>query len=114
MRHFRRHADALTQRRMRVNRLADVHCVGVHPDSQRDLTGHVTGVRANHAAAQNAALAMRPHLLARPIYGSGLNPSSFKKLLCFCFAAAMAFSISTNSPCVASRLISASPTAVLM
>ena len=37
MRHFRRHADALAQRRMRVDGLADVHCVGTHLDSQRDL-----------------------------------------------------------------------------
>ena len=35
MRHFRRHADALTQRRMRVNRLADVDGVGAHLDRQR-------------------------------------------------------------------------------
>ena len=34
MRHFRRHADALTQRRMRVNRLADVDGVGPHLDRQ--------------------------------------------------------------------------------
>ena len=34
MRHFRRHADALTQRRMRVNLLADVDGVGSHFDGQ--------------------------------------------------------------------------------
>ena len=34
MRHFRRHADAVTQRRMRVNRLADVDGVGSHLDRQ--------------------------------------------------------------------------------
>ena len=34
MRHFRRHADALTQRRMRVNRLADVDGVGYQFDGQ--------------------------------------------------------------------------------
>ena len=35
MRHLRRHAYALAQRRMRVNRLADVDGVGSHFDGQR-------------------------------------------------------------------------------
>ena len=73
------------------------------------------GIRACYdAVTVNAGFAMRPHLLARPIYGSRLKPSSFRKSLCFRFAVAIAFSISANSPCVASRLISTSPTAVLM
>ena len=73
------------------------------------------GTRACYGAVTvNAGFAMRPHLLARQIYGSGLKPSSCRKPLCFCFAVAMAFSISTNSPCVDSRLISAAPTDVLM
>ena len=35
MRPSRRHTDALTQRRVRVNRLADVDGVGAHLDRQR-------------------------------------------------------------------------------
>ena len=58
MRHLRRHADALTQRRMRVNRLADVHRVRAHLDGQRNLANHVTGMRADHAAAKSLAVAM--------------------------------------------------------
>ena len=34
MRHFSRHADALAQRRVRVNRVADVDGVGSHLDGQ--------------------------------------------------------------------------------
>ena len=34
MRHLGRHANAFTQRRMRVNRLADVDGVGSHFDGQ--------------------------------------------------------------------------------
>ena len=58
MRHLCRHANALAQRGMRVNRLADIHRVGGHPDSPRDLNDHVAVMRADHAAAQNAAVAM--------------------------------------------------------
>ena len=57
MRHFRRHADALAQRRMRVDGLADVHCVRTHLDSQRDLSDHVARVGADHATAQDLAVA---------------------------------------------------------
>ena len=49
-----------------------------------------------------------------PIYGNSFKPSSFRKPLCLSLAAVTAFSISTSSSCVASRSISASPTAVLM
>ena len=59
MRHLSRHADALAQRGVRVNRLADVHGVCTHLDSQRNLTNHVARVRADHAAAQNLAVAVR-------------------------------------------------------
>ena len=69
MRHLCRHTNALPQSGTRVNRLADIHCVGVHPDSQRDLTGHVTGVRANHAAAQNAAVAPAIAMPVRSFFG---------------------------------------------
>ena len=58
VRHFRRHADALAQRGMRVDRLADVHRVGAHLNCQRDLTDHVARVRADHAAAQHFAVAV--------------------------------------------------------
>ena len=37
MRHLRRHADTLAQRRMRVNRLADVRCLCTHVNRQRNL-----------------------------------------------------------------------------
>ena len=59
MRHFRRHADALTQRRVRVNRLAYIDRVRAHFNRQRDLANHVAGMRADHAAAQNLAVAVR-------------------------------------------------------
>ena len=57
MRHFRRHANAFAQRGVRVNRLADIHCVRTHLDSQCYLANHVTRVRADHAAAQDLAVA---------------------------------------------------------
>ena len=41
MRHFSRYADALAQRRVRVNCLGDIDCIGTHFDCQRDLTNHV-------------------------------------------------------------------------
>ena len=59
MRHLGRHANAFAKRRVRVNRLADVHCVSTHLDGQRNLTNHVARVGADHATAhagaQNAA-----------------------------------------------------------
>lgn len=57
MRHFRRHADALAQRRMRVDGLADVDSVRTHLDGQGDLADHVARMRADHAAAQDLAVA---------------------------------------------------------
>ena len=57
MRHFRRHADALAQRRMRVDGLADVHCVGTHLDGQGNLANHVARMGADHATAQDLAVA---------------------------------------------------------
>ena len=59
MRHLSRHADALAQRGMRMDGLADVHRVGAHLDGQRNLTNHVARVSADHAAAQNLAVAVR-------------------------------------------------------
>ena len=58
MRHFRRHANALAQRWMRVNRLADIYCIGTHLDSKCNLANHVACVRAYHAAAQDLAVAV--------------------------------------------------------
>ena len=59
MRHFRRHADALAQRGVGVDGLADVHGVGTHLDGQGDLADHVARVGANHATAQYLAVAVR-------------------------------------------------------
>ena len=59
MRHFRRHADALAQRGMRMNRLADIDRVSAHLDGQRHFADHVARMRADHAAAQNLAVAVR-------------------------------------------------------
>ena len=52
------HADRFAQRRMRVDRLADVHRVRAHLDGQRDLADHVAGVRADDAAAEDLAVAV--------------------------------------------------------
>ena len=41
MRNLRRHANALAQRRMPVNRLVDVHYVSAHLDDQRNLADQV-------------------------------------------------------------------------
>ena len=57
MRHLRRHSDALAQRRVRVNRLADVYRVCAHLNGQRNLANHVARVRTDHAAAQDLAVA---------------------------------------------------------
>ena len=37
MRHLSRHADALAQRGVRVNRLANVYCICTHFDGQGNL-----------------------------------------------------------------------------
>ena len=44
----------LAQRRVRVDRRADVHRVGAHLDGQRDLADHVAGMRADDAATDDA------------------------------------------------------------
>jgi len=59
MRHLSRHANALAQRGVGVNSLADVHGVGAHLDGQADFANHVACMRANHAAAQDLAVAVR-------------------------------------------------------
>ena len=59
MRNLRRHADGFTKRRMRVNRLADVHGICAHLNRKRNLTNHVACVGADHATAQDFAVAVR-------------------------------------------------------
>ena len=56
MRDFSRHANALAQRRMRVDRLADVHRICAHLNRQCNFADHVAGMRADHAAAKNFAV----------------------------------------------------------
>ncbi len=57
MRHFRRHANALAQRRMWMDGLANIHRVGAHLDRQGHFADHVTRVRADLAAAPDLAVA---------------------------------------------------------
>ena len=59
MRHFRSHAYALAQCRMRVNRFTNIHRISAHLYRQCNLTDHVAGMRADDAAAQYLAVAMR-------------------------------------------------------
>ena len=59
MRNLCRHADALAQSRMRVNRFADIHRIRTHLNRQHNLANHVTRMRAEHAAAQDLAVAVR-------------------------------------------------------
>ena len=58
MRHFRSHADALTQSRMWANRLANVHSIRTHLHGQGDFSNHVAYMRANHVAAEDLAVAV--------------------------------------------------------
>ena len=58
MRPLRRHADGLSKRRMRVNRLADVHRIRAHLNRQRDLANHVARMRTDHATAEDLAVAV--------------------------------------------------------
>ena len=58
MRHLRRHADGFPKGWMRVNRLANVHRIHTHLNRQRNLTNHVACMRADHAAAEDIAVAM--------------------------------------------------------
>ena len=53
------HPNALAQRGVRVDGLADVHRVDAHLDGQGDLTDHVARVRAHDAAVQDIAVAVR-------------------------------------------------------
>ena len=58
MRHLSGHANALTQRGVRVNRLADIHRVRTHLNGQGNLANHVACMRADHATAQDFAVAV--------------------------------------------------------
>jgi hypothetical protein len=63
MRHLRCHANAFAQRGVWVDGFADVHRVSAHLDGQSNLANHVARVRADHAAAQDLAVApIRMHL----------------------------------------------------
>ncbi len=53
------HADAFAQRGVRMDGLADIDRIGAHLDGQRNLANHVARMRADHAAAQYLAVAMR-------------------------------------------------------
>ena len=59
MRNFRRHANALAQCGMRVNRLPDVDGIGTHLNRQRNFPDHVARVGSDHATTQDLAVAMR-------------------------------------------------------
>ncbi len=67
MRHFRRHANALSQRGVRMDRLADVHGVGAHLDGQRNL--------ANQVAVQNLhTLGPKHRLIGDKGFVAGRHP----------------------------------------
>jgi hypothetical protein len=72
MRHLGRHADALAQRGVRMDGLADVHGVSTHLDGQRNLADHVAGMRADHAAAQNLAVAVGFRAVVKQQLGDAL------------------------------------------
>ena len=59
MRHLRRHADAFAQRGVSMNGLADVDGIRTHLDGQHNLADHVARMGADHAAAQDLAVAVR-------------------------------------------------------
>jgi hypothetical protein len=54
MRHFGGHANTFNQCRMRMDGLAYVDRVGAHFDRQRNLANHVTGMRSDNTAADDA------------------------------------------------------------
>jgi hypothetical protein len=73
MRNLRRHADGLPKGRVRVDGLADVHRVCAHLNRQRNLTDHVARMRANHAAAQDLAVAMCFGGVIKQQFGDGIK-----------------------------------------
>jgi hypothetical protein len=58
MRHLSRHAYALAQRGVWVNRLSNVHRIRAHLDGQSDFANQVARVGADDAAAQDLAVAV--------------------------------------------------------
>ena len=53
------HADGFTTCGIKVNRLADVHRIRPHFNRQRNFANHVACMRADHADAQDLAVAVR-------------------------------------------------------
>ena len=72
MRHLRRHANALAQRGVRMDGLADVNRFGAHLNGQGNLADHVPGVGAHDAATQDLALAMRLGAVVKEQLGKAL------------------------------------------
>ncbi len=69
MRHFRRHADGIPKRRVRMNGLANVDGVRAYFNRQRNLANHVARMRADHATAQNLAVAVGLGLIIKQQFG---------------------------------------------
>jgi hypothetical protein len=82
MRNLRRHADRFTQRRVGMDGLADIHCVSAHLDRQCNLANHVARMRADHAAAQDLAMAMRFLRIVKPggMFLQRMPLSSYRKV----------------------------------
>ena len=72
VRHLGRHADALAQRGVRVDGLADINRVSAHLNGQGDFADHVARVGADHAAAKDLALAMRRFGIVKQQLGDAL------------------------------------------
>ncbi len=81
MRHLGRHANAFAQRGVRVDGLADVHGVGAHLDGQGHLANHVARVRADDAAAQDLAVAMRLGAVVKQQLGHALVAAKIHGML---------------------------------
>ncbi len=58
MRNLRRQANGFSKGWMRVDRFANIHRVRTHLNGQRNLANHVARVGADHAAAQDLAMAV--------------------------------------------------------
>ena len=69
MRHLCRHADALAQHGVRMNRLADAYRISAYFDGQRNLANHVARMRADHAAAQDLAVTVRLWAVIKKQFG---------------------------------------------
>lgn len=67
---FRGHADALAERRVRVDRLADIDRVAAHFDGQRDFADHVAGRRADDGATDDAVRLRVEHQLGEAVVGT--------------------------------------------